>query len=541
MPTSPNPTVRWPWAEPVLVFGLAALVRLIHLGHQGFYDEYYHLLAARNFVDSDGLPAIEYGRAALFTRMVAASIGLFGDHLSVARLPSLLAGSALVTVVFVAGRRLGGPIAGRVSALLLCFDPLALMLSQLSRFYSVQALAFVAGSLALYRATLGSIRSIYTWLYLAGAAVGIVVALALGFNTMMGVIALAVWLLLEVASARWRRMSARARWLSLLVLLASGVALLFVLPVESLLRNYSSAPQFMEPYRSDAMFYVRMLLNAYPVFVAVAPIALLVDWKSDRRFTYFAIVVFGVALLLHSGAGRKSDRYLFYAWPFVHMILGLAAAAGWPEIRRLTRGALAVVSPARRLAARLAGVLVVALAASVPLTLVFANPAYRVSLGMVTASTQSWPAPGRFGILVAPMQISHQPSNWEAARATFETLAAHADVVVASAGVKALYHLARLDVDLLATVRAETPSGDEFDLDFRTRRPVISSAESVARLVAENGTGLVIVEEVHWRQAPFVPAETADFLEQHLERVEVPDGWRFRVFRWPSQELGGER
>ena len=64
-----------------------------------------------------------------------------------------------------------------------------------------------------------------------------------------------------------------------------------------------------------------------------------------------------------------------------------------------------------------------------------------------------------------------------------------------SAGVKGLYFLGRYDYEVNASVVQETETGQEFGRDPRTGRQAISSADSVARVVAEPGRSLVIVEE----------------------------------------------
>jgi hypothetical protein len=82
-------------------------------------------------------------------------------------------------------------------------------------------------------------------------------------------------------------------------------------------------------------------------------------------------------------------------------------------------------------------------------------------------------------------------------------------------------------------LRTETRSGRDFDLDFRHAKPVISSPEAMARVVSENAS-VVVIDKVRWRQKPFVPNDTADFIEHRLTRVEVPKQWRLLVFQWPE-------
>jgi hypothetical protein len=530
----------WSRTEPWLVFGLAAIVRLIHIEHPGFYDEFYHALAAQNFLEIADRPTITYRRAIIFTQIVAATISLFGDSLVAARLPSVFAGSALTTVGFLMGRRVAGPVAGRIIALLLCLDPLAILISQVSRFYSLQALAFLIGSLALYGVARAPLRSAATALSVIAAAACLALALALGYNVYIGAAGLGVWLVVDLGCHWWPRLSGSGRWASALGLLAILTMLYFVLPTSTLLRYYRGTTEFLAVYRKDTLYYTRFLMQSYPVLVACLPLALLAGLKRDRRFTFFAALLFGFALIVHSGAGRKQERYFFYSLPFMYAIVGVAAADWWESARRLGREVLKAIRSGRPAPSALSTGLGIPFAAIALLSLLFTNPGFQVTAGMLTASPESWPHSSRCSMFLTQTTWIYQPSDWEAAKPTLQDLADDADILVASAGIKALYYLGRLDYDLLSTLRTETRTGRGFDLDFRHGKPVISSPEAMARVVSENESGVVIIDRSHWRQEPFVPNATADFLEDRLQRVDVPKQWRLLIFRWSADAIGEE-
>jgi hypothetical protein len=84
----------WPAAaigEAVLVFVLALLVRLdAATGQPPQPDELYHFYAARSVLADGSFTVFSgiYLRAAEFTRLVAAAMGLFGESLAAARIPS---------------------------------------------------------------------------------------------------------------------------------------------------------------------------------------------------------------------------------------------------------------------------------------------------------------------------------------------------------------------------------------------------------------------------------------------------------------------
>src|SRR5690349_11806532 len=90
--------VGWPAA----LFLLALLIAAVRIGHQPEFDELYHVLAARGWLET-GRFAIaegEYNRTSLFTLLIAGLFRLFGESIVVARVPSVLAYAVLVAMFF---------------------------------------------------------------------------------------------------------------------------------------------------------------------------------------------------------------------------------------------------------------------------------------------------------------------------------------------------------------------------------------------------------------------------------------------------------
>jgi 4-amino-4-deoxy-L-arabinose transferase-like glycosyltransferase len=102
--------LRSPWLAPVIIAILAVGTRLSEIDRVASFDELYHLLAARGWLQegefriADGV----YEPAQLFTMLVAASFALFGESIEVARMPSVLAGAALVVLAFLWTREVAG-------------------------------------------------------------------------------------------------------------------------------------------------------------------------------------------------------------------------------------------------------------------------------------------------------------------------------------------------------------------------------------------------------------------------------------------------
>lgn len=519
--------------EGLVIFGLAIVVRLVHIDHPGYYDEFYHILSASSMTGDAGAGAqpFDYGRAPQFTWLVSVFFHLFGENLTIARLPSVLAGSASVLVLFLMTRSVAGPVAGRVSALLLCFDPHAMFLSQISRFYALHGLAFLLGSLAVYFTMRGPLKSWATAVYAMIAAGLLFLSAHLTPVTSVGLAALALW---AATVIEWRKLPSLAvteKGILLLLLAGAAFAAYKILPFGYIMSYYRGAPIFLEDHRWAMGYYVERLLNFYPVILGLLPIAVLVGLRHFHRFTWFCAMVFGCVILVHSGAAAKQMRYIYYVMPYMYAIVGIALAVAWPALKQLSQRILRETPPTRWAPGSWSGTLSILLSSGVLLVAVMSNTGFRIANGMLGASDTEWPK----------HYIRHQPSDWEAATPSLRRLAADTDVMISSAGVKALYYLGDFDYDLLLTLVRETTTGKEFGNDYRHGRPVIASAQSLETVMSEHKSGIVIIDQVHWRRGAFVPDSTADFLEQHMQRIELPGHWRLQVFRWLNDDQGMSR
>jgi hypothetical protein len=526
------------WIEAALFFALALAIRLPHLDHPGFYDEYYHTLAARSLLETGSFRSeiISYERAASFSQMVAMSFRLFGEGLAAARVPALLSGCALVVATWAFGRRVGGVWAGRFAALLLCFDPDAVYFSQLARFYTTHALVVLAAGAMLFIATSREPGLSPAWRITALAASGALFLFASHLNLLTAFAVLAFLAASAVdlapsAARLWRR-DRRFRRLAPVAAILFGVIAWINLPDPAwLFRYYLGPSQFAAERQFDFAFFLRVLGGHFPVLCALMPLAVLFGLRRYPRFTVFAAVAFAVGFALHSGAGRKEERYLLWAIPLFYLILGVGAATARPHVEDLVReriGALQRVGA--RVTVRTASALLAAAMVFVALGL---NPSFRMTLGMLATPTKSWPGPYH----------RHQPAQWEAATPLLEELLTQRCVLVSSAGVKALQHLRRLDYDLLRSLREEQAQnlGSDHDVEFvldpRTHRPIVSEVGSIEELERRHASGMVVVDEVHWGSSNFVTGDVAAHLEDRFERVDVPQEWRMRVYVWGEPRM----
>jgi 4-amino-4-deoxy-L-arabinose transferase-like glycosyltransferase len=521
--------------EVTLLSALALLVRLAQLDHGPHTDELNHILGARSLLRDGTMLLAEggdiYDRAWVFTSLVAGMFRFFGESLVVARVPAVLAGTALVVGLFLAVRSVSGRSAAWFAALLLCFSPIAIFQSQQVRFYTLQALFFGLGALLLYRASLPGTREPRLLVALTAAALACFgMALHLQIISAAGVGVLVAWALVSRGVPALRAASPRQRGLWLGALSVMAVAAVAVLVSTGMLSwafgMFTYADAWAEPERYNFRYYHWHFLQQYPTLWTLFPLSLLIAAAAYPRPALFCGLLFGAVFAFHSAAAWKAERFLFYVLPFFFALSGMAFGRVVPWVYRRLRERMSVAAkglpvavPARGAPVAAAGLLVGALVFTV-----FANGATSYSLRMILRGDADWQ-------FLYPYRGD---SDWLAAAPVLAPEARRAGVVLGSSELKTLFFLDRLDYDLAPESRAiYGGEGPEGAVSFKTGRPWLVDVPSLQRVMACHPSGLAVIEHGHWRQPPWgVDHATADFLQAHAQPLVLPESWRLLAFRW---------
>ncbi|MFN8524713.1 MAG: glycosyltransferase family 39 protein [Chloroflexota bacterium] len=232
-------------------------------------DEARLALAARGILQT-GLPRMEtgwlYTRGLLAAYPVAASLALAGASDLAARLPSVLAGIALVPVVFALGARTGGTVGALfAAAFVAAYAPLVVW-SRIAWLYSVYVLVYALALLFMLRALDSGQRR-------DAAAAGACVALTM-FAHELGVF-LFVPLAVMCAGLAWRRAGLATVVLPLAV---AGVGALVLAVLVLTLRSPTLAgsagevAEYFSPHLEGVpfRFYGRMLVDGRGLLLALA-------------------------------------------------------------------------------------------------------------------------------------------------------------------------------------------------------------------------------------------------------------------------------
>jgi len=522
---------RAAWLAAAAVALAAFLIRLVGLDHTPHFDELYHVLAGESLLhdgtlrlSADGAP---YGRARLFTYLVAGSMALLGETLVAARMPAVVAGALLAGAVYLSVRRYGDPVAAGLAGGFVALAPTDLYLSQLARFYSLHALLIWGMAMAVFALAAGAARPDRRGLALALAMiVGMAVAYALQPSTAVAGGALAIAAAPVAAWTYRRRLRAVSRRTWVLAAGAAGLALAwFALagPGPRLVAGYRNPGSITIGRDVSARFYFDYFGRLFGVLWAALPALAAIALTRRPRFVAYLAVFALASFAAVSLSTWRHERYVYFALPAVYAVaaLGLSTAFRWLREAweaRLLRGGRPAAR-ARRAAFAIAMASAVAAAAFAAPTVDAVAYTYR----MLTVSDADWWLGGHF----------RGEADWERAARSLAGMDHPRGAVVASSPNKAAYYLGDVDYILLARTVARVDGGfQEPGLDRRWNRPEVASADAVAAIMACRPSGVFVIERREWRRPEGVPDATADRIERNTRPLAVPPDTRVMAFAW---------
>jgi hypothetical protein len=492
----------------------------IYIDHPPFYDEMYHMLAAESWRTSGELRILdgEYLRAPLFTKLVGLNASICGPSLECARGISVAASILLVFLVTVFSGTAMRPAVGFVAGLLIALNPAVIAASQYIRFYSLHALIFFIFAAMVFILVAHRRRlSLGTSLALGiTAAVMFLFANHLQVLSQVGLLAVVLGTATILVPDVFKFLRRQAPWISLLLVMAAlAVTILGIYAVDVVdkLQTLRSGPGWAQGLEHRYAYYHHILRKWYPVlWPMVAILSLLSIARWPRPSVYF-LVAFAVSFLVLSVAGTKGERFLLYALPFLFIPMAGGIVAGLQLFIGALEQRLRQLSGEHRWQPFLTVVAVAATLGALALGAVH-DPIARGAMRMVTDSGY-----------VKLFGGYDRKADWRLATDGIREAVKDYPVVVSSTGVKAAYYLGDFSFELNSSVMLETDTGEEFGLDPRTGRQVVSSLDSILRIVHECGPTLVIVERTHYRHE-----ETLEALDELTSRLTpVVNMWVWKI------------
>ena len=505
------------WATALGLCLLALVFRTGLLDSSAQFDELYHLLGARGWLET-GRPSIldgEYTRTSGFTFAIATLFEATGrDTLFVGRLFSVLPGILVAPVLFLWLQARAGWAAGLGAGFLAVFWPQGIIEAQTLRFYSWHSFTFLLGAIAIFEAALATApRARLLWA--AGAGLSLAVAFYLQITTAIGLAGMLAWLF--GAFFLPAILVQRRPWAILAGITLLGIALVALAQATGILgtlwHTYRWTPLWLADKQNDVMFYHGVLVTMYPTLWPLFPLAAIVAMGRHARLASFCLVVFGAIFVGQTFGGMKTERYISYGMPFFFALWGLAAAAIVPLLGRLAARAAREVDPTR-------GRLVLPALILATLFAALTNPFFERSIDALRGNTNS-PLPDENWDGVATSLGAWTELPFRITMRELQTIAELGDYDL-------LYGPSRL---------TELPEQTPFAIDPRTGRPVIGESETLARVLDCVPEGLFVTSENSWfrlgaRQAlePVFAANGREIETRSIDSVFA--------LRWRGGEVG---
>jgi hypothetical protein len=515
--------------EVMVLMLIAMLVRGVGLGEEALHDELYHFLAACGFLEHGDFLIVAnaepYDRVAFFTRMVAASMAQFGQTLPVARIPVLLAGSILVGVVFVWLRLNGERMAGWLAAILITMDPLLIQLSQIVRFYTLQHLIFLLGSIGVFVLLYHS-RSIITTSIMFCLTVAVM--LLVFIIQPVSIFGLGGLLLFAAAAIYWMKIRHLRRkvqqWIALIAGVISCAVIVYAYKV-GLIAEFIAKMNYADLWAASSVdnprFYYAILHTNYAPLLSFFPLLMLLAVRKQPRLTMLCVSVFGMGIICLSIAAWKAERYFSYLLPFFFIVVAIGLLSGLAALYRyvcalLSQTRLALISPKGKF------VVTVSMVVAIFGFAMLGNYAFLTTVRLLTRDHQvSFP-------LMGPKDSA---LSWSQAASKLKRIASEVEVVVASDDLKAIHYLGRVDYILSPNSLRSLP---EFTPDRYTNAPLVASVDAIATIMKRHRSGLFIVQSMSLGQtATSRPRLLATRLvAEQAELIDLSSEWGIIAYRW---------
>lgn len=496
-----------------LVYGLTIQTRPAHI------DEFYHLLVGQSWQRDGNFALLDgsYTRAWLFTIIVGTFFDLFGQaNLVIARLPSVLAMSGCAALLFQWVARPGRYVGAFCAVLLFSMAAYSFDIGHFARFYALHALFILGAAGCLYIAARRGEPLRPLWVGMA--IICLVVALHLQPVTVIACVGLAIWF-------GWERGAVLRGVPPAFVLLACSAGLVGLVLVwltwpelGTVIDKYQHAERWAAAAQNDRLYYLREWLVQIPALILLWPVALVLAWRVNPSLAALCLCMVASSLLLHSFAGMKAWRYIYYVFPFLCMPYGLAIDALFTQAGKDSKSEMMP----RLFQGAVRPVVVTAMAL---LLLMGASPNYRHSAKMLAA---------RLPLVARHPQLLAGPvpdGDWNRAEPGLRrAVADNNGVIVTGDDLRTMAHVGPFDVFISHSRLGELDPPVDFTRDHRTGRALIDSGKALEMVVDCNVEGVVMVSDKQWRSLMGVRTDVADTIERRLTSVPAPAG--FHLYRW---------
>ena len=510
-------------------------------------DEVNSAFAARSVIEKgiDALPSGQiYGRARLFTHLVAVSYRIAGDSVTGARLPAAVFGMLSIGMAALLAARLYGKHVAWITLFLMTFSHFEIGWSRVSRMYTLLQFLVV---LALYLFVIGFEKSgkseedvviksrfgILTSLRAQGIQIHCLLLSAL----VLAVASLQVHLLaafiipgiglyvagMAVLPLRATDMSLQSRLLNKYtvtsVLLLIVAVLAWMMPgIRGLtlqFLDYTPPWAAGQTSATNPQVLLEFLISPWRFpLAALFFFGVLFHVTRRERSGWILVLVFGVVFILLSLVfTHRTPTYLFFVYPLFLII----SAFG---LLRIVSGEFSSQQKSSRMKRLTVGLLLFGL--------LVISPWLRFSLKIPFLPDG-----------ITNMAVT--PEEWKGACEVLQNFRKPDDVVIASLPQVALYYGVTADyginwVNLNQALDKKSLDAAGKPVDIYAGLPCIPSLSHLQSLVDKKPAGWILMSAYHLNHSNYIPEAVKTFLNTYFERPATTPQGSVLIYRWNSKE-----
>lgn len=324
----PPKIARWEWILVLLAVAATLSLGFSNLGAPSlWHDELVQVFVAQQALET-GVPQQLSGRfypsGLVYSYILAAFIGIFGDSEFAVRAPSVLAAGLNTLLLFLLLR----PLLGRAPALLACWSlavfPWSVAWSREARFYSLHQTTYLAVLLFSWRAMTATTPRV-TFRNASFALLAYTVGVLTALHSALFTVAVGVnGAIKSIAERQIRSRGSVVFCCAVLVGAITTVVYLGLLPqadYDAIFKEGGiggeTSKAHLDPERSARAFYFIFLafnLSTGYLLLAILGFALMVA-KEQRRGIYVALAFWIPLLALTFLIGYRRYRFMFFAYP----------------------------------------------------------------------------------------------------------------------------------------------------------------------------------------------------------------------------------
>jgi hypothetical protein len=482
----------------------------------------YHILAAKSYNQTGELTILDgiYNRANLYTKIVSYQMKLSCDNLECARYVSMISSIILIILIIITSNYLYNSETAIVAGLLAGTCPALVEYAHTLRFYSMHALSFYIFAICtfiLISKTDMIVRNkkyIMLVIYIITSLISLIISYHLQITTIIGLLGIGIGLvLINIIKIKifikYMYHEHKKSFIVLLVLAILTITIVLYNMYPWIIQSYmtfNTSPPWAWVQSKNYLYYHNILSDWYPALWTLSPFFCVLSFSRWPKKTIFFLTIFAISFIIFSIAPQKDSRYIVYAIPFIIIPL----SAGISVITKITLTHINNSKTSKNNYKYVYIITIIGLITSIFL-FIATQPVMNQAYSVIIKNSH----PSIF--------TNYQQSkkyDWGKVANILKNKNDDSYVLITSSSGKAAYYFGDYSFSLNYSEIHHTDTKKEFGLDPRTGRRVITSAESIEKILKKCKKCIIIAEK-HHIDGINIPNETVKYIIKYGNKIET--------------------